>query len=148
MGYSLLADVIVVIHLAYVAFVVLGQAAILLGAALSWGWIRNLYFRLAHLGAIALVAAEALLGIVCPLTRWENQLRRLAGESVDGQSFVARWTHAVLFYRWPEHIFTTIYVAFAAAVLLTLWFVPPRMQTRGETRFHGGAWLIACHRFR
>lgn len=128
MGYSLLADLIVVIHLAYVAFVVLGQAAILLGAALRWGWIRNLYFRLAHLGAIALVAAEALLGIVCPLTRWENQLRRLAGESVDGHSFVARWTHAILFYRGPEYVFTAIYVAFAAAVLLTLWLVPPRRK--------------------
>lgn len=128
MGYSILADVIVVIHLAYVSFVVVGQVAILLGAAFRWSWIRNLWFRLAHLASIAVVAAEAVLGIVCPLTRWEHQLRLLAGETVDDETFVARWTHAILFYRWPEHVFTTIYIAFAAAVLLTLWLVPPRWK--------------------
>lgn len=134
MGYSILADVIVVIHLAYVSFVVVGQLAILLGAALKWSWIRNLWFRLAHLASIAVVAAEAVLGIVCPLTRWENQLRRLAGETIDGQSFVARWTHAIMFYRWPEHVFTTIYIAFAAAVLLTLWLVPPHWKRNTDSQ--------------
>ena len=66
MGYSILADVIVVIHLAYVSFVVVGQLAILLGAALKWRWSRNLWVRLAHLASIGSVAAEAVLGSVCP----------------------------------------------------------------------------------
>ncbi|HEV7226336.1 MAG TPA: DUF2784 domain-containing protein [Pirellulales bacterium] len=128
MGYSLLADLVVVVHLAYVAFVVLGQVAICAGAVWRWSWVGNPRFRVAHLAAIVLVALESLLGIVCPLTRWENQLRELAGETAAEESFVARGVHAVLFYHWPESVFTTIYVAFAAAVALTLWLVPPRWR--------------------
>jgi hypothetical protein len=128
MGYALLADLVVIVHLAYVAFVVLGQAAICAGAVFGWSWVRNARFRVVHLAAIVLVALESLLGIVCPLTRWENQLRQWAGEASAEESFVARGVHAVLFYQWPESVFTGIYVAFAAAVALTLWLVPPRSR--------------------
>ena len=61
-------------------------------------------------------------------------MRRLAGEKIDGESFVARWTHAIMFYRWPEHVFTTIYIAFAAAVLLTLWLVPPHWERKTDSQ--------------
>ena len=116
MGYALLADFVVVVHLAYVAFVVLGQAAICAGAVFRWGWVRNLRFRVAHLAAILIVALESLLGIVCPLTRWENQLRALAGETAGEESFVARAVHAVMFFECRESFFTTIYVLFAAVL--------------------------------
>jgi hypothetical protein len=43
-----LADVIVVIHAAYFYFVVFGLAAILLGVALRWSWVRNRWFRSFH----------------------------------------------------------------------------------------------------
>jgi hypothetical protein len=131
MPHALLADFVVVVHLAYVAFVVLGQGAICAGAALGWDWVRNLWFRVAHLTAILIVALESLLGVVCPLTHWENRLRALAGETAGQESFVARWVHAVMFYECSESVFTTIYVLFAAAVALTLWLVPPRW--RGPT---------------
>lgn len=128
MGYALLADLVVLVHLAYVAFVVLGQLAICVGAVFRWEWIRNASFRIAHLATIVLVAGESLLGVVCPLTVWENRLRALAGEEMSERSFVARWVHAVMFYDWPEHVFTIVYVAFAAAVALSLWLVPPRWR--------------------
>jgi hypothetical protein len=134
-----LADFVVVVHLAYVAFVVLGQAAIGAGAVFRWGWVRNLWFRVAHLAAILIVALESLLGIVCPLTRWENQLRALAGEAAGEESFVARGVHAVMFYECPESVFTTIYVLFAAAVALTLWLVPPRWRVGREKLTPGRA---------
>ncbi len=95
-----------------------------IGAALGWRWIRNAWFRYLHLGAIAFVAAEALLGIACPLTVWEDLLRGGAGR----ESFVARWVRAFLFYRAPEWAFTTLYVAWTAATLLTLRLVPPRRR--------------------
>ncbi len=66
-----------------------------IGAALSWAWIRNPWFRYLHLGAIAFVAAEALLGIACPLTVWEDLLRGGA----RAESFVGRWVRALLYYR-------------------------------------------------
>ncbi len=72
----MLADLIVVFHASYVSFVVLGLVAILVGAALHWRWVRNFWFRIAHLAAIGVVVLESLAGIPCPLTVWESQLRR------------------------------------------------------------------------
>ena len=43
--YRFLADAVLAVHFAYVAFVVLGMAAILLGIALGWRWVRNFWFR-------------------------------------------------------------------------------------------------------
>jgi hypothetical protein len=119
---SWLADLILIVHFLFVAFVVGGLASIWIGAAAGWEWVRNFWFRIAHLGAIAFVAGEALLGIWCPLTVWEAQLRGAAA----GKSFVAQWLHRVLFYDFPERVFTVAYVLFALVVAATLWLVPPR----------------------
>jgi len=116
------ADAILLLHFLFVAFVVGGLAATWLGAALGWRWVRNLRFRVAHLVAILFVAAESIAGIWCPLTVWEDALRGTR----ENTSFVARWIHRVLFYSFPEWVFTVLYIAFAAAVVLTLWLVPPR----------------------
>jgi hypothetical protein len=118
---SLLADTILVVHFAFVLFVVGGLALIWIGAAAGWKWVRNFWFRVAHLAAIVCVAAEALLGIWCPLTVWEARLRGADAE----KSFVAHWIHRLLYYDFPEWVFTTLYVAFAVAVALTFWLIPP-----------------------
>ena len=122
----LAADVVLVLHFAFVLFVVGGLAAIWCGAALRWQWVRGRRFRLAHLAAILFVTAEALAGIACPLTVWEDALR---GTSSD-TSFIARWVHGVMFYQLPEWMFTLAYAVFAAIVALTFWFVPPRRATK------------------
>jgi polyferredoxin len=119
---ALLADFILVVHFAFVAFVVGGFALILAGAAAGWGWVRNRTFRYAHLAAIVFVAAEALVGAACPLTVWENLLRRA---SPEGPSFVAHWVSRLLYYDLPEWVFTVAYVFFATAVAVTLWVFPP-----------------------
>src|SRR5258706_1736093 len=94
----LLADFILVIHFLFVLFVVGGLATIWIGAAAGWRWVRNFWFRIVHLAAISLVAAEALFGVVCPLTAWEDALRGRNPEA----SFIARWIHRVLFYEFPD----------------------------------------------
>jgi len=121
---SILADVVLIVHFAFVLFVVGGLAAIWAGAAAGWRWVRNFRFRVAHLAAIGFVAAESLLGIWCPLTVWEDALR---GRNTE-MSFVARWVHRVLFYQLPEWVFTTAYVLFALAVALTWRLVPPHAR--------------------
>jgi len=73
------ADLILATHALFVAFVILGLVAVLLGKYLRWGWVRNWWFRLAHLAAIVIVMAEAWLGMVCPLTEWENRVKRGRG---------------------------------------------------------------------
>jgi len=113
---------ILVVHFAFVLFVVGGLPLIWIGAAAGWRWIRDIRFRTAHLAAILIVSAEAVAGIWCPLTVWEDALR---GVDQD-QSFIGRWIHAVLFYELPAWIFTTAYLAFAALIALTWWQVPPR----------------------
>lgn len=119
---SLAADFILVLHAAFVAFVVGGLGVIWVGLALGRPWARNPWLRGAHLAAIAFVVVESVLGYVCPLTIWEDALRGTASE----KGFIARWIHAWLFWDWPAWVFTSIYVAFGAAVAITWWRFPPR----------------------
>jgi hypothetical protein len=120
-GAWLIADALLVAHFLIAAFIAGGLVSVWIGAALGWRWVRNRWFRYLHLGAIAFVAAEALLGIACPLTVWEDALRG----SSPAQSFVGRWVQELLYYRAPEWVFTSIYVAWTAATLVTLRLVPP-----------------------
>ena len=122
---ALLADVVLLVHFLFVAFVVGGLALVWIGAAAGWQWVRNIWFRAAHLAAIAFVAGEALLGIWCPLTIWEDALRNVHEE----KSFIARWIHRVLFYDFPGWVFTSAYVAFALAVAATWYLVRPARKS-------------------
>ena len=115
------ADLLLVLHFLVVAFLVGGLVLTWIGAALGWGWVRNPWFRYVHLGAIAFVALEAVAGMTCPLTHWENALRGGAG----AESFVGRWVQRLLYYRAPEWAFTALYLAWTAATLITLRLVRP-----------------------
>ena len=121
-----LADLVLVIHFLFVSFVVGGLALIWIGAAANWRWVRNFWFRIAHLAAICFVALEALIGMVCPLTEWEDALRGARGEA----GFIARWVYRILYYSLPDWVFITAYVTFAFAVALTFWLVPPQQRKR------------------
>ena len=125
---GLAADLILVIHFAFVLFVVGGLAFIWIAHAAGWPAARNLRFRVLHLAAIVFVAGEALLGFACPLTLWEDALR--GGGSTNEKSFIARWVHYVMFYTAPEWVFTTLYVAFALVVAATFWFIPPQRRSK------------------
>ncbi len=70
--WRVLADLILVLHAAYVLFVLGGQMMILSGWMLGWTWTRGYMFRLLHLLAIGFVVLEAWWGVTCPLTRLEN----------------------------------------------------------------------------
>src|SRR5579864_8493468 len=98
MRYGLLADVVVAMHAFYVGFVVFGLLAILIGHARGWRWVRNLYFRVLHLLAIAFVCAESIIGIDCPLTTLENGLRLGAGQNGYGGDFIGYWLDRLIFY--------------------------------------------------
>ncbi|HJQ63449.1 MAG TPA: DUF2784 domain-containing protein [Burkholderiales bacterium] len=124
---ALLADLVLIVHFAFVIFVTGGLALIWIGAVAGWQWVRNFWFRVAHLGAIVVVAGEALAGVWCPLTVWEAQLRGVRAE----KSFVAQWIHKLMFYSVPEWVFTVAYVAFALAVAVTFWLAPPIRRRTG-----------------
>lgn len=132
--FLILADLVLVVHATFVAFVVLGLALIWVGWFRKWSFVRNFWFRMAHLAAIGTVAAESLLGFVCPLTTWENRLRLMAGgeERYEG-SFIQHWLHKVIFFELDEAIFTMAYLAFFIAVALSFWLTPPRWPRRTGT---------------
>ena len=118
------ADLVTMIHAAYVAFVVLGFVAILAGWAAGWHSVQNFYFRVVHVAMILFVCCEALIGTTCPLTIWENMLRAKGGESGYSSDFVGYWLDSLIFYQAPPWMFTTVYLTFGALVLVTFWFVP------------------------
>ncbi len=126
---ALLADLLAVIHAGYVLFVVGGQVLILIGWTAGWSWTRNPWFRWLHLGAIGLVVLEVVLGVYCPLTLIEADLRRRAGETgyVD-MSFIGYWMNRLLYYDvplWQSHI---AHVLFAVLVAWSFVRYPPRRR--------------------
>jgi hypothetical protein len=120
---NVLAEAVLLLHFLFVLFVTGGFALILAGAARRWSWIRARGFRSLHLGAILLVVCESLAGKACPLTVWEDALRRAGPQH---SSFVGRWVSRLLYYDFPEWMFAVAYAAFALAVVLAWRLVPPR----------------------
>jgi len=128
--YRIAADLVLVLHAAYVLFVVLGLVLILVGIWRKWEWIRNFWFRVVHLGMIGVVVAESWIGMVCPLTTLENWLRREGGEQGYQGDFIANWVHDLLFFELPAWVFAVGYTLFGAAVLATFFSAPPRWPKR------------------
>lgn len=133
-SYAVLADLVLAIHFAVVLFVVGGLLAVLAGGWRGWEWVRNFGFRLAHLAAIGIVVAQAWLGRLCPLTVWEQDLRRLAGQPGHEQSFIEYWIGRMLFFDLPWWVFVAAYTVFAGVVIASWWWVPPRTVTRRARR--------------
>ena len=125
-----LADLILLTHALFVAFVILGLAAILLGWFRHWKWVGNRWFRTAHLLAIGVVIAESWLGLVRPLTEWENLTREGAGEAAYSSSFIQHWLHQILFYDFQPWVFAATYTAFGMLVAIAWLLVPPARRAR------------------
>jgi amino acid transporter len=96
MWYGLAADVLVVVHILYVGYIVVGLGLILVGWRRQWRWIRNPWFRLTHLIAILIVVYEVMVKANCPLTVWEMQLRAVAGQPVNQTTFMDRLLSFIL----------------------------------------------------
>lgn len=127
--YGLLADTILVTHVGFILFVIVGQALIVVGAVAKWAWVRNATFRFAHLGAIGFVVVQAWLGQDCPLTHWENNLRIKAGQEPYGDNgFIASWLHKFFFFEAEPWVFTLCYSLFGLLVLASLIFAKPRRR--------------------
>ena len=130
MSNALLADIIAIIHLGYVSYVILGFILIVVGIILRWKWIRNLPFRITHLLAIVGVACEALLGVNCPLTVLEYELRYALNLSEEKVSFIGAIVDSLLYYNAPGWLFTIVYAAFAITVIITFIIAPPTRRGR------------------
>ncbi len=132
MLYLLAADAILIIHVLFVAFVIIGLLLILLGKARGWFWVCNPWFRLVHLVAIGVVTVTSWFGVMCPLTKWEKALRLHAGEAVYTGSFIPHLLENILYYNAPMWVFTVCYTLFAAIVAASWLWVRPRPFTKAS----------------
>jgi polyferredoxin len=113
----LLADLILVVHVLFVLFAVLGFLLIVFGRFAGWSWIYNGVFRILHLVAIGFVVIQAWLGRLCPLTVWENALRSRAGQGAYEESFIQHWLQRLLYYDFEPWVFIVIYTVFGVLIL-------------------------------
>jgi Protein of Unknown function (DUF2784) len=104
MGYRIAADVLVAIHLAFILFATLGGLL-----ALRWRWIVWV-----QMPAVAWAAWIEMSGRICPLTPWEVDFRKLAGESGYTGGFIEHYLIPVLY---PEELTRTIQIGLGLFVL-------------------------------
>lgn len=126
----IVADVILIIHVAFIAYVVFGLLAIYVGCFFKWSWIRNFWFRITHLMAIGIVVLQSWAGMICPLTIWEISLRKEAGDAAYSGSFIQHWLQSILYYSAPEWVFVVSYTAFGCLALAGWFIVKPIRRTR------------------
>lgn len=111
MGYRVVADLVMLTHFAFIAFVVLGPL-------LAWRWPRLLW---AHIPAALYGLAIVVVGFSCPLTPLERDLRRLAGDAGYDGGFVDRYIEGVIYpgryTRVAQVVAATLIVAGYALVL-------------------------------
>jgi len=122
-----LADAILAVHFAIVVYIVVGQLVVLIGWWRGWSFVRSFALRALHLALMAYVALQSWLGVLCPLTVWEQDLRRTAGQGAYTESFIEHWLSRLLFFEAPWWVFVAAYTAFTALVAWTWWRVPPRV---------------------
>ena len=128
MSFTVLADVVLVLHFAVVLFVVGGMLAIALGVKLGWIWVHVWLFRLTHVAAVGLITLQAWLGQHCPLTILEGWLRTQAGEqSFYEVSFVQYWLETIMYFQAPLWVFAIGYTLFGLLVILAWWRFPPKL---------------------
>jgi hypothetical protein len=132
MLFRVLADVVLAVHVAVVAFLAVGFVLIVVGVLRRWEWVGNLWFRVGHLVAAVLVTAQAWMGRLCPLTVLENHLREQAGQEPYPGFFVAYWARQVVFADAESWVFAVVYTVFVALLLLS--FALPRPRERNLDR--------------
>jgi hypothetical protein len=129
MLFRLAADAVIVVHAAFIAFVVLGGLLVARWPRLVW----------AHIPAAVWGAFIEFAGWICPLTPLENELRYRGGLTRYEGDFVERYLLPVLY---PEHLSRDIQFVLGAFVVVlnvaAYWYVvrraaPPRRVRRGAT---------------
>ncbi len=87
MFFRIAADLVLALHLGFITFVILGGLLVL-----RYRWIIYLHIPAAVWGAFV-----EITGRICPLTIWENNLRRRAGESGYAESFVEHYLVPIIY---------------------------------------------------
>ncbi|HEU5110008.1 MAG TPA: DUF2784 domain-containing protein [Micromonosporaceae bacterium] len=125
MGYRLLATLVLALHFAYLAYLVVG-------GFLAWRWPRTIWAHAAAVGwGATIVLADVFAGgITCPLTYAEDWARRRAGDAPATTGFIDRYLEGVVY---PER-YAAWAQAFVAAAVLLSWVGYARRVRRRAAR--------------
>ena len=104
MRYAFLADALLVLHGLFIVWVILGGLAVLARPVLAW----------LHLPAVAWALWISWSGSICPLTPWEQSLRRAAGQAGYEGGFIDHYLTAAIY---PQSLTVDLQILFGAAVL-------------------------------
>ena len=102
---NFLADIIVFVHLLFILFVTLGGLLVL-----KWKWVVYLHIPAAIWGALI-----EFMGWICPLTPFENHMRRLGGESGYSGDFVEQYIIPLVY---PSGLTREIQIMLGIAVIV------------------------------
>ena len=105
MIYSFLADLLVVFHLVFILYVIAG-------ALLIFKWTKTLWL---HLPSCFWGMTVEFTGCICPLTPWEIQLRRLAGEEGYTGSFIEHYLIPIIY---PSGLTREVQMVLGGTVLI------------------------------
>jgi hypothetical protein len=111
--YRLLADLVLVLHLAFVLFVVLGGLVVLRWPRLAWP----------HIPAAIWGVLVEYIGWICPLTPLENSLRTRGGQAGYSGGFIQHYIQPVLYPAGLTRSTQILLGTFALLVNLTAYGV-------------------------
>lgn len=120
------ALLVLLLHLGVIAFNVAGCIAVPAGAWRRWRWVREFWWRLAHLLSLGVVAGQALAGRACFLTIFQDDLAGVA----NTQPLIAGWINRLIYWPLPLWVFAVAYVAVFVYVIALWLLVPPRRSRR------------------
>lgn len=123
---AVLAAGMLALHVLVIAFNIAGLVLIPLGAWRGWAWVREPWWRSAHLLALAVVALQAVLGRACFLTLWQDDLQHAAART----PLIQHWVNRLIYWPLPMAFFTTVYVLVFLYVVVLWWKWPPRCAWR------------------
>ena len=119
MLYGILSELILLLHLAFILFVVLGGLLVL-----KWRWILFIHIPAAVWGVLI-----EFMGWICPLTPLENQFRHSAGQSGYDGGFIDHYLIPIIY---PEGLTGNIQIILGTAVIILnlvfYWLVIKRIK--------------------
>jgi Protein of Unknown function (DUF2784) len=118
--WRLLADAVLLLHLAFIVFVLLGGLLVLRAPRLAW----------LHVPAVVWGAITEFLGLVCPLTPLENALRARGGEETYAGGFIEHYVTALIYPEGLTREIQFLLGAFAVGVNVVIYW---RLYKRGRS---------------
>ena len=117
----LIADFVLLVHFCIVIFISFGFILIPVGYSFDWIWIKKRYLRLLHAGMMSFITFETLLGMICPLTIIENNLRGIN----ENHSFISMWVSEIIYWNLPSKFFVILYCILLLWTFLMWKIYPP-----------------------